>query len=227
MIASSRLCRTVAFMLFAAVTAIAADVKIVANSSVRANSISLADLRSVFLLQRKTLKDGSLVEPVLGKSGVTTDVFMKRYMNRDLEEIHTYYQGLVFTGKGSMPRHFNSDAEVVAHVARTRGAIGYVDADASTEGVKVLAVTEDIPAPRALITRVEPDYPETLKRLQISGTVRLQAVISAKGAVESVSLLGGNPILGEAAILAVRQWIYSPAPARTVMEISLTFDPKR
>src|SRR5690348_6986705 len=100
MIASSRLYRIAGFMLVAALAAFASDVKIVANPSVRASSISVAELRSVFLLQRKTLKDGSSVEPVLQKSGPVHDAFFKQYLNRDGEEIRIYYQGLVFTGKG-------------------------------------------------------------------------------------------------------------------------------
>jgi TonB family protein len=57
--------------------------------------------------------------------------------------------------------------------------------------------------------------------------VRLQVTISAKGNVEKVELLGGNPILGEAAIVAVKQWVYETAPARSVAEVSIPFDSRR
>jgi hypothetical protein len=83
------------------------------------------------------------------------------------------------TGKVSMPKAFNSDAEVIAYVAKTRGAIGYVSASAGTEGVKVLDVTfEGGSRERRLITRVEPEYPETLRQMHIGGIVRLQITIS-------------------------------------------------
>jgi ABC-type phosphate transport system substrate-binding protein len=39
-----------------------------------------------------------------------------------------------------MPKTLAADAEVVAYVAKTRGAIGYVSAAASTAGVKTLDV---------------------------------------------------------------------------------------
>ena len=39
-----------------------------------------------------------------------------------------------------MPKTVAVDAEVVAYVAKTKGAIGYVSAEASTTGVKVLDV---------------------------------------------------------------------------------------
>src|SRR5579864_3365798 len=119
----------------------ARETKVIANPSVGVESISVAELKGIFLLQRKTLKDGSSVEPVLQKSGPTHEVFLQQYLNRDSEEIRIYYQGLVFTGKGSMPKQLTSDAEVVSYVARTRGAIGYVSGSSPTEGVRVLNVT--------------------------------------------------------------------------------------
>ncbi len=59
-----------------------------------------------------------------------------------------------------------------AYVARTKGAIGYVSADSNTDGVKTLAVVRGRRGrdKERLITRIEPEYPETLKRLNIGGT---------------------------------------------------------
>jgi len=220
----SRLLITAGFIIAAALNVIAGDVKIISNVSVKADSISASELKSVFLLQRRTLKEGSAVVPVLEKSGATHEAFLRQYLDRGNEAIRAYYQGLVFTGKGSMPKELNSDAEVVAYVAKTKGAIGYVSGPASAEGVKVLVVSDGRSAQRTLLTRVEPEYPETLQRLQIGGTVRLSVTISPKGTVENVDLLGGNPILAEAASTAVKQWIYTPGPSRTTIEVTIPFE---
>ena len=223
----SQLLITAGFMIVAALNVMAGDVKIIGNVSVQADSISVSEIRSIFLLQRRTLTDGSAVVPVLEKSGATHEAFLRQYLDRGSEEIQTYYQGLVFTGKGSMPRELNSDAEVVAYVARTRGAIGYVSTAASTEGVKVLVVSDGRSSRRTLLTRVEPEYPETLQRLQIGGIVRLSVTLSPKGAVEKVALLGGNPILADAATKAVKQWVYTPGPSQTTIEVTVPFDSHR
>jgi TonB family protein len=91
--------------------------------------------------------------------------------------------------------------------------------------VKVLNIADaGYNAQRRLIRTVEPEYPETLKRLSIGGTVRLQVTISPKGNVENAELLGGNPILGDAAIAAVKQWIYSAGHTRTTLEVTIPFD---
>src|SRR5438309_466697 len=58
---------------------------------------------------------------------------------------------------------------------------------------------------RRVIARVEAKYPPTLERLYIGGVVRLQVDMAANGTGETAQLIGGNPILGQAAIAAVKQ----------------------
>jgi TonB family protein len=80
---------------------------------------------------------------------------------------------------------------------------------------------------RKLITRVEPDYPPVLRMRQIGGTVKLQISITPAGNVDSPRVLGGNPILAESAVAAVKKWKYAPAEAATTTTISLEFNPYR
>lgn len=206
--------------------ALAGEVKIIVNPSVKADMISAGDLKKIFLEEDNTLGDGTHVERVLQKDGAVHEAFLREYMGRTDDDLQTYYRGLVFSGRGSMPKELDSDAEVVAYVARRRGAIGYVNATSSAEGVKTLVIlSESDRGERTLITHVQPEYPELLRKLHIGGTVRLKLTISAKGSIENVALLGGNPILGECAITAVKQWVYTASHSRTITEVSIPFDP--
>jgi hypothetical protein len=128
-----------ASFLFTAVAALPADIKVIANSSVSSSSISAGELKDVFLLTKNSLGGGH-AEPVLEKGGVTHEAFVKEYLGKTDSALQTYYRSLVFTGKASMPKILGADAEVVAYVAKTKGAIGYVSAGAATEGVKTLEV---------------------------------------------------------------------------------------
>jgi TonB family protein len=226
---SQKLILLVAIVLvLASLRAFAGEVKIVTNSNVTAETISAAEVKNIFLQEKRVLGDGTHVEPVLQKDGPTHQAFLREYLDRTAEDLRTYYRVLVFTGRGSVPKELSNDAEVVAYVAGRRGAIGYVSAEASTEGVKTLVIIHGgNSAQRELIIRVEPDYPETLKRLNIGGTVRLMVTIAPKGKVEKVEVLGGNPILGESATAAVKQWLYTASHSRTVMEVSIPFDSRR
>jgi TonB family protein len=206
----------------------AVDVKVIANSSVKADTISADEIKRVFLEERRSLDDGTHVAPVLEKDGPVHQAFLRAYLGRTDDDLLMYYRALVFAGRGSMPKELDSDAEVVAYVTKTKGAIGYVSAETSTEGVKTLAIARAGNSDqRRLLVRVEPEYPETLKKLNIGGVVRLRLTISARGNVENVELLGGNPILGEAATLAVKQWVYATSHSRTIAEVSISFDSQR
>jgi TonB family protein len=79
---------------------------------------------------------------------------------------------------------------------------------------------------RKLVYKENPGYPLTLREAHIGGVVRLEIVVSAKGSVDTVTPLGGNPVLVEAASAAVRKWKYAPADAETKAQVEFTFDPK-
>ncbi len=76
-----------------------------------------------------------------------------------------------------------------------------------------------------VIVTVKPDYPDLLRRAQVGGVVRLKATVLANGSVSNVEILGGNPILAERAVTAVKSWKYAPAADKTTEEISLSFSP--
>jgi TonB family protein len=213
-------------VIFAPFRVVAADVKVIANGSLKADIISADEVKSVFLEKSNSLRDGTHVEPVLEKDGPVHEAFLHEYLAAGTDDdLQSNYRALVFSGRGSMPKQLGSDAEVVAYVARTKGAIGYVSAETAVEDVKTLSIVrEGNDAERRLITRVEPDYPDTLKRLNIGGIVRLQLTIAPRGNVEDVEVLGGNPILGESAAAAVKQWVYTASRSRTIAKLSIPFD---
>jgi TonB family protein len=79
---------------------------------------------------------------------------------------------------------------------------------------------------RKVVNRVEPEYPDTLKRLYIGGVVRVEIVVGSNGNVQTTELLGGNPILGQSAMKALKQWRYE-AGTKEKMIVQMEFDPHR
>ena len=78
---------------------------------------------------------------------------------------------------------------------------------------------------RKLKTRIEPQYPELAKRNNISGTTRLELQVAPDGKVKTVKVLGGNPVLAQAAIAAVSKWKYEPAPDESTIVVKFDFAP--
>jgi periplasmic protein TonB len=61
-----------------------------------------------------------------------------------------------------------------------------------------------------IVKRVQPTYPAQARQMHLEGTVELQANISQSGSISEIKQISGSPILGRAAIDAVRQWKYKP-----------------
>jgi protein TonB len=78
------------------------------------------------------------------------------------------------------------------------------------------------------IRDVAPAYPLIAKRARVQGVVILECVINTQGRVEGVKVLRGLPMLDEAAVDAVKQWVYTPTlvggvPADVVMTVTVNF----
>jgi TonB family protein len=63
---------------------------------------------------------------------------------------------------------------------------------------------------RAVVNRVQPDYPTHARQLKIEGLVELQVLIAEGGTVEKVDIVSGNPILTRPAVDAIRRWKFTP-----------------
>jgi TonB family protein len=62
----------------------------------------------------------------------------------------------------------------------------------------------------AALKKAAPVYPENAKSMHIQGTVNVKATIGPDGQADDVQLIDGPPMLRQAALDAVRQWLYRP-----------------
>jgi periplasmic protein TonB len=58
---------------------------------------------------------------------------------------------------------------------------------------------------------VPPIYPPLASKTRISGTVVLEATLTAEGRVEEIKVISGHPLLVDAAIKCLKQWEYEPS----------------
>ena len=64
--------------------------------------------------------------------------------------------------------------------------------------------------PAMLIYRVDPLYPVLPKQMHKEGRVELHARIATDGSIQSLEVVGGDPMFFQSALEAVRQWRYRP-----------------
>ena len=78
---------------------------------------------------------------------------------------------------------------------------------------------------RKVKTRVSPAYPDLARRMSISGVVKVQVVVAQNGTVKSTKVVGGHPLLVNAASDAVKKWKFEPAAEETTGIVEFKFDP--
>ena len=121
-----------ALALLSCATLAQAEVAVIVNAGASA-APSQADVANIFLGKDKSLKgvDQAAWNP-------TKEKFYAGVANKNESQLKSYWSGRVFTGKGQPLPTVADDAAVVAKVSAEADAIGYVDAAAVTDKVKVL-----------------------------------------------------------------------------------------
>ena len=68
---------------------------------------------------------------------------------------------------------------------------------------------------RKVKNQVSPVYPELAKSMHINGTVKVEVTIAPNGNVTNVKVVGGHPVLADAALKAVEKWRFDAGPEET------------
>ena len=76
---------------------------------------------------------------------------------------------------------------------------------------------------RLLVRKVTPVMPAIAKQINLTGTVKLDVTVAASGRVSEVKPVGGNPILLDAAMSAVKQWVYAPGSHADTIQVAVNF----
>jgi TonB family protein len=80
------------------------------------------------------------------------------------------------------------------------------------------------------ITRVNPAYPPSARKMNATGTVEVEVTISEKGLVIGATAISGHFALRSAAVEAARKWVFNPAifggaPVKMKGVLTFTFVP--
>jgi protein TonB len=80
----------------------------------------------------------------------------------------------------------------------------------------------------AKVLHVPPVYPAIAQQARVEGVVIIEAIIGTDGRVKEARVLRSKPLLDEAALAAVRQWVFSPTtlngvPVPVLMTVTVNF----
>jgi TonB family protein len=76
-------------------------------------------------------------------------------------------------------------------------------------------------------SKVQPVYPELARKMNITGSVKVEVVVAPNGTVKDAKVIGGHPVLANAALAAVKKWRFEPAAVESSGVVDFKFEPQR
>ena len=76
---------------------------------------------------------------------------------------------------------------------------------------------------RKIKAKTSPSYPELARRMNVTGKVKIEVIITPDGHVRSSRVIGGHPLLVQSCQDAVKEWKFFPAPEETTQIIEFDF----
>jgi TonB family protein len=148
-------------------------------------------IQGVVILEAKTDEYGRVIDAMILRSIPELD-------QAAIEAVRQWvYEPLLIDGKPTKG----------LFTVTVRFQLGEKDIEKFAEGA--VKVKDQINPPK-LVKSVDPVYPEIARQAKIEGVVILQARTDVQGRVKDAMVLRSVPLLDQAAIAAVRQWVYEP-----------------
>lgn len=162
-----------------------------------------------------------LIVLIIGNKGLKTLVFQSHQAQSvDLEDIPMQqFQKLSFPEAhfvGNQPAAAQIGAEAGQTMAKQAGAIGdqQFQIAAGAADVYDFSDVEIRPIPIQKYC-IQAEYPESLKKMKVEGTVIIEGVIDTTGLVIAAKVMSSiHPLLDESALKAFKQWRFFPAKQR-------------
>ena len=127
--------------MFLCASAAAWAVEVIAHPAVAANSLGLPVARAMFGMRQVKWPDGSLVRVfVLPDAHPTHVAVCKNQLNLYPYQLRQSWDRLVYSGMAQAPTVVADEAEMLARVASTPGAIGYLSRAQINDKIRVLHV---------------------------------------------------------------------------------------
>jgi len=142
------------------------EIIIIGNKKVPADTLTADEVKDIFLRLKTSWDDGKKITITLLEGGKTHEDFIRRYIQKTPAQYHRYWRKQVFAGRGAPPVTFRNEKSLMAHVALTQGAIGYISSKFKPTGVKVIKIVTKKEAvtmekSKAEATPVQPENKES------------------------------------------------------------------
>lgn len=119
------------------------SIRVIVHPSNDARAFTRRELSDLFLKKTTRWPDGTAVHPVEPpEKSMTRLHFLSGVMGKTAFALKVFWKRRVADLRDVPPEERASDAEVVAYVRETPGAVGYVAPETDVAGVKVLPISD-------------------------------------------------------------------------------------
>ena len=114
---------------------------IIVDPSNAGKTYSRKFLADAFLKKTTRWPNGDLIRPVdLSADSPVREKFSQDILKRSVAAVKSYWQQVIFSGRGVPPPELANDDEVVKYVLANNGAVGYVSGAAKLGNAKVVTL---------------------------------------------------------------------------------------
>lgn len=104
-------------------------------------TVSREFLAEAFLKRKTSWSDGEAIRPVDLEPGASArQKFSQDVLKRSVTAVRSYWQQIIFSGRGVPPTELQSEEDAVRFVLRERGGLAYVSPSAQLGRAKALTV---------------------------------------------------------------------------------------
>lgn len=119
------------------------EIRIIANSSVAIEQLSVIQLRKIFSMRQSRWPDGQALKVfVLNSKSQTHQNFCKGHLRMFSYQLEQVWNKLTYSGLGDPPVEVKDMDEMLLRISETPGAIGYLNKSVTTDGVETILLSE-------------------------------------------------------------------------------------
>jgi ABC-type phosphate transport system substrate-binding protein len=121
----------------------AAGYRLIVNPGNPTAEVERAFVAQAFLRKISRWPTGETILPIdLDQNSRVRRRWSSEVLNRSVEAVKSYWQGMIFSGRSLPPPEAASDDQVVDYVLHRPGSIGYVSAEANLHGARVVMLRQ-------------------------------------------------------------------------------------
>ena len=134
---------SILLLLLSSSGALAGEAVLVVHRDNPVSSLTLSEVRGIFLGKKVFWEDGNGIEVLLQKTGETHHSFSQNTLGKSPRQLSMYWKRILFSGEGIPPREVAGDEEMLEMIAANIKAIGYVAGSVKDNRVKPVSIIRE------------------------------------------------------------------------------------